>query len=158
MPRALRTSLILLVPDELLSPFLQTSETEGGYVTCPTSCSWLGPQARLEPRPGRWHVHHYRSMQWPPSWPCSQLPPAPLEDTQPARPTTQAARLQLAGLKLQTSHKWISEQGLFFFFFPWREADKAVPLGSCCLGPLKTLVGGWGAWTHSGGWWVLAPA
>lgn len=76
-----------------------------------------------------------------PSWPCSQLPHAPLPDTRPTRSTTQAASLQLEGFKLQTSRKWISEQGLFFFFSSWREADKAIPLGSCSLGLLKTLGG-----------------
>lgn len=79
-------------------------------------------------------------MQLLPSWPCSQLPHASLEDTRPTRSTTQAASLQLEGFKLQTSRKWISEQGLFFFLF-WREAEKSALLGSCCPRLLKTLGG-----------------
>lgn len=68
-----------------------------------------------------------------PAAPCSPLghPSHPLDH--PGRHTS----LQLEGFKLQTSRKWISEQGLFFFL--GGEADKAARLGSCCLGLLKTL-------------------
>lgn len=69
------------------------------------------------------------------------LPP---EATRPTHSTTQAARLQLEGFKLQTSHKCISGQD--FFFFPPRpppgwEAEKTIPLCYGCLGLLKTLGG-----------------
>lgn len=79
-----------------------------------------------------------------PAAPCSPLghPSHPLDH--PGRHTS----LQLEGFKLQTSRKWISEQGLFFFL--GGEADKAARLGSCCLGLLKTLGVGRGE-THSGG-------
>lgn len=92
-------------------------------------------------------------MQLLPSWPCSQLPHAPLEDTRPTHSTTQAASLQLEGFKLQTSRKWISEQGLFFFFLFWREAEKAAPLGSCCPRLLKTL-GGLRTTQEASGCWL----
>lgn len=82
-----------------------------------------------------------------PAAPCSPLghPSHPLDH--PGRHTS----LQLEGFKLQTSRKWISEQGLFFF--SWLEADKAALLGSCCLGLLKTLGAGGDRLRR---WWVLA--
>lgn len=86
-----------------------------------------------------------------PAAPCSPLghPSHPLDH--PGRHTS----LQLEGFKLQTSRKWISEQGLFFFL--GGEADKAARLGSCCLGLLKTLgVGEGGGRDPLRRWWVLA--
>lgn len=71
------------------------------------------------------------------------LPTAPCSTRgHPSHPLDHPGRQSAAG-GLQASNFKLPANGFLsrVFFFPWREADKAVPLGSCCLGLLKTLGG-----------------